>query len=257
MIYQQQPEREPTPIIEHHQETFMSAVGIPVIQSAAIGLAVALFGSSVAWAAGAAWELIWKIFLIGFTGVLAFLLIVNTRAWSMRLERLLNIDLNGDNKIGNDPVEIVKAIVVTDTGNREDHLWLKGGQDALRTMATALLYNKNEKFSERQWAGPGKVFPNVEHHRENVRQLLERGMIETRSANGDPNNGYRLLEKGRPLMMELIGENQQATQSSRTPSPLPSQVTARAYETGYVGHARARTRENNPFFDNWRDQDLK
>jgi len=143
--------------------TWESDLAVPVGQAVAVGLAVALasgtvtvlLGGPVASLAGRElWSWAGRIAgtagaLSGALAVLAFVRDHRRQLW--RREQYLDRDLDGDGVIGQPEPETVRIELITEDGRHRRYLDLPVGDDKLKRLAVAVLYNR-KPWSRRELA---------------------------------------------------------------------------------------------------------
>lgn len=126
------------------------------------------------------------------------------------LELWSGLDLNNDNKIGNEPVphapgdmQSVKVTLnrISDAGHFSgEYFDLPGTMDQLRLLADGLL--NSIPFTEREWTGAGKPY-SAAGFRDLRKELVRRGLIELASEK-DVRQGYVLTDDGSQFMTGFL-----------------------------------------------------
>lgn len=178
-----------------------AAVVVPFWQSLIIASAVGLasfvvfvrFGSMIIDAFWNALTVTVIVFLLTFV----FLL----RHWfALTIERTFNIDIPG---MGEEkPKEPKVTRIQIDELTRQGHIRqvsfidLPISESKLKTLAAGLMAGR--PFSEREWAGSGKLMSSSEF-RELRQELIRRELLEQANSK-DPRQGYRLNVRGEAVM---------------------------------------------------------
>ena len=198
-----QPPPEPPPILlpPHQQETFMSAVIIPGVQTLISGFLSGLTFGVIWWALTLPqpWKAGWIFGLLISVTFWA----INLRAWTMRLEKLLNVDLNFDGYKGPPPppapIPRVKIeLGQIHEGSRQlDIIDLPATPDQLRTLAQGVLAGRT--FAEDVWA-PGLFSkPAFSKLRD---EMVSRGLARWKNPNAHA-QGVEPTAAGKAILRKL------------------------------------------------------
>ena len=197
------------------QDSLLDGFIVPALQALFGGLLFGLCtGGIVAlakvqvnpWAAGA---------LAGCLFTLGNFLVFRER-WSWRLERILGVDLNGDNVIGRPaPPETVRIEMIENGGQDVQFIDLPSA-DKLPALASGLLQGR--QFSQAVWTGGGQLFSRGEFEALRA-ELLRRGLAAYRNPQA-PAQGLVLTAAGRAIFKRLANKPlpQDAAAASRYPA---------------------------------------
>jgi hypothetical protein len=141
--------------------------------------------------------------------------VVTAAVWAWRLvdlvdllrkvERWTNTDLDGDGKIGEAPVPVVKVetTVKDEHGNVQQMTFgeVHASEDQLRALAWGLIMERRP-FSRQEWTtGPHKAFTDPEFRK--MRQdMIDEGLAQ--AAGDGANAGYRLTLTGRKFLNQYL-----------------------------------------------------
>ena len=188
--------------------TFLAGALLPLVQAAIT--AVIVFICTLIFTFDSVDPLTWPLRLSALTLVIVWFYLGRRWITLTNIERLLNVDLNHDNVIGEAPKESVR--VQLDTLDNQGHLHisstfdLPGTPQQLSTLAAGLL--NNIPFSEREWSVSRRVFTGPEF-RKLSSEMLKRGLIAPKSSKSNK-QGFALTAAGRSVMKKL-----------QSPSPTP------------------------------------
>lgn len=175
--------------------TFVAGAILPLVQAFITGAIVFVVALTFALRAGAMDPFSWPITL----GVVAFggMWIGLQRRWLTltNLERILNVDLNQDDVIGEpksrEPV-VIRIDKIMNGHYQSSMVRLPVSEEQLIALARG--FELHRPFTEREWTGEGKAFSS-EEFRELRREMLRRELIMRKSARGT-RPGYVLTGDG-------------------------------------------------------------
>jgi len=188
--------------------SFSDSVTIPATQSLITG---ALFGLTVGGSAAMLeFPMPFQFGLTAGAGVALIAWLDYRARWQSLLERLLQVDLNGDGEIGDqdqepDPparVEPVKVYIEQDQGRHVDIIDLPAEPRQLTAFADGVLTGRS--LSQAAWIGRGQPFSRSEY--DALRdEMIRRGLAQWRSP-GEPAQGWELLASGRAMLRHFASD---------------------------------------------------
>lgn len=205
---------EATRTTPHGKATKESDVVVPLQQAAITAAVVTLPVAALTAAAG------WPVYVPVIVGTISFTaswfwLLKDSRGLLRVTERIVNRDIDGDGRIGDEPEIAKPSRVQVEVTERDPHgyhrmrfLDLPIDETNLQAFAKGILAGKS--FSERTWAGDGKPFS------QNDFAALRDKLIDTgyaRWKGGERRMGTELTAKGRAMFAGLA--------DSPTPPPQP------------------------------------
>ena len=155
--------------------TLRSGVFLPLLQSIVTGILVGL--TCLVWAIAAEFQkpaLFFAVVTLGITFISWGYLMINWRTMVSGIEKLVNRDLNGDNRIGDKPASSMVQVRVTSMDGKHTTIAEIPHADKLPEFAQGVLAGK--PISKREWIGRGKLFGETEFN--TVRdKFIQRGWM--------------------------------------------------------------------------------
>ena len=213
----------PAPAIVHQPSyaerqflhTFVAGVLLPLGQSVTTGLVICIAGYTLAVTVFDAVDPFKSALTFGIVSMAITYLYLQRRWLSLTaLERALNVDLNDDDVIGEEPepqTVHIKLEEVRENGHYHADIFdLPASPDQLSTLALGLM--NNMPASEKQWTGKGKPFSS-QGFRTLKNEMIKRGLMELTNPK-DARQGHSLTKAGRAVMKHFA-----------SPSPTPQAET--------------------------------
>jgi hypothetical protein len=194
----------PRTVVQHTANSLTDGVVVPGLQAAITGALVGLAALAVA-----AW-LQWPFWAVGGTAAALATLgawLSYRGRWAWLMERMLGVDINGDQVIGQpaepDPEPEPLRVIVdrTEDGSRiTDYIDLPVDRERAGVFARALL-DGNRGFSLTAWTGRGALFSRREYD-ELVTTFIARNLATWRNPAAHA-QGVELTAAGRAVMRGL------------------------------------------------------
>lgn len=190
---------------KQYLHSIVAAVTVPTLQAAITFIFIFLGVGVLCWLV---FDIVdpWKPAV--FLAVLASLGVFFARLWQWAIlttEKKTGIDINGDGVIGPKPEKEYVKIQITDVkdnGHVEiKQFQLSASDDQLQKLAIGLL-RFNRKFSEKEWAGPGKPF-SINEFRDLRSEMIKRGLLAQANSK-DPRQGYALTHAGKAVLRHYL-----------------------------------------------------
>lgn len=198
----------PAPPPSYSEKSFLwswvSGAGLPLMQAVITGIIAMVLTAALIYAFDGG-SYIKPMIVIGALASSATWF-VGMRRWSRltrALEPILNIDLDGDRQIGEPKRVRIQIDEVTGTGSirQAKMIDLPISEEKLIPLAKSLLAGR--PFSEREWAGAGKLLSSGEF-RELRTAMIKAGLLRAASEK-DSRQGYVLTLHGEMLMKTYAG----------------------------------------------------
>lgn len=216
------------------------ALLIPALQGFITGLAAGVAFGALIWLAeiyelipSRAWApAIWGF--VFFTLVQAGAVFSGFHRWAQSLrglehmiERVTGADLNGDNKIGDDPIDDepqeksfkIEMTQRSDGGVKQTQLFtLPTTPEKFTDLARGLVHG--QAFSERRWSGSGALFSQAEF-RTLRDEMIRRGLLRWIDERY-PNQGVEITRPGRAVIEHFAGAKFEAAREAQISAPSPT-----------------------------------
>lgn len=188
---------------QEYLHTHTAGATVPLFQAVITGALFALFLLVL---------LLWQRVRDGGIYALLVFCFVTAVTWIMlqghwfsltKLEKLTGRDINGDGMVGdsnqvttNHTVKVDLRKITQDGYTHVERLTLPVTESELATLAAGLLAGRS--LTEREWAGPGKLF-SINQFREIRGELLKRGVVRPSNPK-DLRQGFTVTRAGMALM---------------------------------------------------------
>jgi hypothetical protein len=197
------PQQQPTPPQSQYSDrqflhAEQAAVNVPIKQVIITSILIAIAILTISLMFGARHPLENALYSLGITPLILWLFF--QRRWlHLTAERILNIDIPNKEPQKTTEARTVKIQIsqVKDNGHYQaDMMELPCTESQLESLAVGL--KKGRKFSEKEWAGPGRPF-SIDGFRELKTVMLKRGLIAQKNPK-DARQGFILTEAGQALI---------------------------------------------------------
>ena len=200
--FQQQQQQQPPTPAGYSDRQFLhaeqAAVNVPIKQVIVTSVFVAIAILTISLMFDARHPFTVALYSLGITPLVMWLFL--QRRWlHLTAERILSIDIPDGEVQKPTEARTVKVQItqVKDNGHYQaDMLTLPCTEKQLEALAVGL--KNGRKFSEKEWAGPGRPF-SIDGFRELKTVMLKRGLLVQKNEK-DARQGYILTEAGQALI---------------------------------------------------------
>lgn len=206
----------PAPVSSYSDKQFLhthqAGVAVPFTQSVVTAVMIGVFVFAMIAVPGMAFR--WRHWL-GWAGTLSLFSTLGSmvgmwiflqRRWlHLTAEKVLHIDIP-DGGVENREPRTVKVQInqVKDNGHYQaDMMTLPCSEKQLEELAEGL--KNGRKFTEREWAGTGRIF-SIDGYKELKSVMLRRGLIIQKNEK-DARQGFILTDAGKALIEQYEAEN--------------------------------------------------